>query len=185
MLYLKNPGEIFEDCFQNASHQIGYTAHRRCILFSIIIQTNVSVKQTKRVSRAAGEDKPTVVIASDTDILILMVHVFASRLPDHDWFLQIKKNQFVNVSKIHDYIANAVAVTLPAMFVITGCDTVSYFYRKSKKAILERVLKQEVLAVELLSDLGEHTHLSEASEEKLKRIVQIFVYGMYVLIFYV
>ena len=26
------------------------------------------------------EDKPTVVIASDTDILILMVHVFASRL---------------------------------------------------------------------------------------------------------
>ena len=135
------------------------------------------------------EDKPTVVIASDTDILILMVHVCASRLPDHDWFLQIKKNQFVNVSKIHDYIANAVAITLPAMFVITGCDTVSYFYRNSKKAILERVLKQEVLAVELLSDLGEHTHLSEASEEKLKRIVQIFVYGMYVrmyvLIFYV
>ena len=95
----------------------------------------------------------------------------------------------MNVSKIYDYIANAVAITLPAMFVITGCDTVSYFYRKSKKAILERVLKQEVLAVELLSDLGEHTHLSEASEEKLKRIVQIFVCGMYVrmyvLIFYV
>ena len=42
-----------------------------------------------------------MVIASDTDILILMVHLFASRLPDHDWFLQTKKNQFVNVSKIH------------------------------------------------------------------------------------
>ena len=68
------------------------------------------------------EDKPTVVIASDIDILILMVHVFASRLPDHDWFLQTKKKQFVNVSKIHDYICNAVAITLPAMFVLTGCD---------------------------------------------------------------
>ena len=71
------------------------------------------------------EDKPTVVIALDTDILILMVHVFASHLPDYDWCLQIKKNQFVNVSKIHDYIGNTVAITLPATFVLTGCDTVS------------------------------------------------------------
>ena len=82
------------------------------------------------------EDKPTVVIASDTDILILMLHVFASRLPDHDWFLQTKKKQFVNVSKIHNYIGNAVAITLPSMFVLISCDTVSYFYRKSKKALL-------------------------------------------------
>ena len=51
--------------------------------------------------------------ASDTDILTLMVNVFASRLPDLDWFLKTKKNQFVNVSKIHDYIGNAVAITLP------------------------------------------------------------------------
>ena len=64
----------------------------------------------------------------------------------------------------------------------------SYLYRKSKKATLERVLKQDVSPAELLSDLGEHTHLSDTSEEKLKRLVQIFVYGMYaimyVLIFY-
>ena len=82
------------------------------------------------------EGKQTVVNASDTDILILMVHVFASHLPDHGWFLQTKKNQFVNVSKIHDYISNAVAIPLPTMFVLTDCDAVSYFYRKSKKAIL-------------------------------------------------
>ena len=37
------------------------------------------------------EDKPAVVIASDTDILILMVDVFASHLPDHDWLLQTQK----------------------------------------------------------------------------------------------
>ena len=114
------------------------------------------------------DDKPAVVIASDTDILILIVYVFVSRLSNHDWFLQTKKNQFVNVSKIHDYIGNAVAIMQAAMFVLTGCDTVRYLYRKSKKAILERVLKQEVLVVELLSDFGEHTYLSETSEEKLK-----------------
>ena len=57
------------------------------------------------------------------------------------------------------------------MFVLTGCDTASYFHRKFKKAILEQVLKKEVLAVELPSDLGEHTQLSETSEEKLKKFV--------------
>ena len=139
--------------------------------------------ETRIMYHCTLEDKPTVVIASDTDTLILTEHVFASRLLDHVWFLQTKKNQFVNISKMHDYTGNAVAITLSAMFVLTGCDTVSYFYRKSRKAILERVLKQEVLAVELLSDLGEHTHLFETSEEKLKRFVQVFVYGMYVLLY--
>ena len=46
------------------------------------------------------EGKPTSVISLDTDILIVMVQVFTSRLPDHDWFLQTKKNHFVNVSKM-------------------------------------------------------------------------------------
>ena len=64
------------------------------------------------------------------------------------------------------------------MFVLTGCDTLSCFYRKFKTAILEWVLKYKVVAVELLSDFEEYTHLSEMSEGKLKRFVQIFVFGM-------
>ena len=59
------------------------------------------------------------------------------------------------------------------MFVLSGFDAVNYFYRKSKKAILERVLKLETLAVELLSDFREHTYLSEILEEKPKRFVQL------------
>ena len=59
------------------------------------------------------------------------------------------------------------------MFVLTSCDKVSYYYRKSKKAILEWALKQKVPAVELLSDLGEHNHLSETPEENLQKFVQM------------
>ena len=126
---------------------------------------NQEETDTRNMCYCIVEDKPTVV----ADILILMGHVFSSYLPDHDWILQPKKNQFVNVSKIHGYICNAVAMTLPAMFVLTGCRTVCYVYPKSKKAILERVLKQEILADELLSDFEEYTHLLETLEEKLKR----------------
>ena len=60
-----------------------------------------------------------------------IVHVFGSRHPDLYWFLQTKKNQFVNVPKIHNYIGMAVEITMPAMFVHTACDIVNYFYRKS------------------------------------------------------
>ena len=104
-----------------------------------------------------------MVIASDTNILILMEHVFVSHLTENDWFLQRHKNHCVNVSKIHDYNGNTIAITLPAMFVLTNCDKVSYFYQKSKKAIFEQFLKQDILAIELLSDFREHTYLSETS----------------------
>ena len=118
------------------------------------------------------EDKPTVVTALNTGILILIEYVFASRLPDHDWSLQTTttttttKKQFLNVSKIHDYTGNAVAITLPAMFFLTSCDTMSYFYCMYKKAIFEHVLKQEILSAELLSDLSEHTHHLETLEDE-------------------
>ena len=81
-----------------------------------------------------------------------------------------------NVFKIHEYIGNTAAITLPTTFVLTGRRTVSYFYRKSRKAILERFLKQEILVVELVSDFEKHTHLSETLEEKLKKFSAICMF---------
>ena len=56
------------------------------------------------------EDKPTAVIASNTDILILTVHASASHLPDQDGFLQTNKNEFVKLSRIFGYIGNVVTI---------------------------------------------------------------------------
>ena len=56
-------------------------------------------------------------------------------------------------------------------FMITLVMQLSYFYCKSNRAIVERVFKQEVLAVELLLDFGEHAYIFETSEGKLKRFV--------------
>ena len=146
---------------------------------SVLPPCNHEEADTRVIYHCMMEDKPTVVIASDTDILILMVYAFASRLPTNDWYMQINRDQFVNISKIHDFTGNPVALILPAMFVITGCDTVSYFFRKSKKAVFEKVLKKQELAIECLSDLGVNELISEEAEEKVKRFVQIFVYGLY------
>ena len=49
---------------------------------------NCKESDNRNMYHCTLEDKLAVVIASDTDILILMVHVLASRIPDHDWFLR-------------------------------------------------------------------------------------------------
>ena len=108
---------------------------------------------------------------------MLMVCAFAYLLPNHDWFLQTQKEKLVNISKIPDHIGNAISLVIPSLFVLIGCDTVSFFFRKSKKAIFDRVLKRTELAVKLLNDLGVNTRLSESAENKLKKFVQIFIYG--------
>ena len=56
------------------------------------------------------EDKPTVVIATGSYILIL--YGKSIWLSSSLTVLQTKKNQFVNVSKIHSYIGNAVVITI-------------------------------------------------------------------------
>ena len=97
------------------------------------------------------------------------------------------------------------------MFVLTGCDTVSLLLPLVQKGHtwtgLETTnlscwasirfrrtypsLKKVNLAVELLSGFGEHTHLMKKVNRNhqilkiLKRFIQIFVYGMYFLMYVV
>ena len=63
---------------------------------------------------------------------------------------------------------NVVAITLTAMFVLTGCYTMSYFYVQEG---YNWEFQQKNLVVEILSDFGEHTYLSGTSKEKLSRFV--------------
>ena len=45
-------------------------------------------------------------IAVDNDILILLVHVLASPLPDHDWFLQTSCNHVASAVLSHGLCYN-------------------------------------------------------------------------------
>ena len=48
---------------------------------------NYKEADSRIMYHCTSEDKATAVIASYTDIFTLLVDVFTSRLPDHDWFL--------------------------------------------------------------------------------------------------
>ena len=76
---------------------------------------------------------PVVVIATDSDILMCMVYAFALLLPDHDWLLQTSHEKLVNISKIYDHFCNDICLIIPLFFVLTGCDTVSFFSGKQRK----------------------------------------------------
>ena len=123
------------------------------------------------------EDAPVIVIAKDTDILVILVYSFALTIPNNNWFLQTDKDQYVNISAIHDHIGNEVSLILPSFFTLTGCDTVSYFFRKSKKCIFDKVLRKPDLAVTLLDGLGKEKFVSTATLVNIMRFIQLFVYG--------
>ena len=123
------------------------------------------------------DNRPVVDIATDSDILICMIYAFSLLLPDHDWFIQTSPEKLVNISKIHDHFGREICLIIPSFFILTGCDTVSFFFRKTKKAVFQRVLKIPDLAVTLLTDLGNERDVSVSCDEKIKNSFQVFVYG--------
>ena len=52
-----------------------------------LLPCNHEEAYTRIIYHCTLKDKPTVVVASDTDILVLLIYAFASRLPAHDWYL--------------------------------------------------------------------------------------------------
>ena len=83
-------------------------------------------------------NKPSVVKAKDTDILILMIYTYVVHQPQQDWYKQIDKDSFVSIRKIYEKFGITISLLLPQFYATTGCDTASYFFNVSKRVVYER-----------------------------------------------
>eukprot|EP00795_Rhopilema_esculentum_P003979 gene3979-18263_t len=72
---------------------------------------------------------PVIISATDTDVLVLMVHIYSWRDIDRPWQMKIDHQNFVNVAAIADHIGSEACNVLPAFHSITGCDTTSFQFR--------------------------------------------------------
>ena len=50
-----------------------------------------------------------------------------------NWYMQTDKDSFINIRKIYEKIGYSVHLLLPQSQAITGCDTVSYFFKGELK----------------------------------------------------
>ena len=63
-------------------------------------RSNHEEVDTKMVLHALREKTNVVVVASDTDVLVLMVYAYALKDIKDDWYMKIGEKKFVNVRKI-------------------------------------------------------------------------------------
>ena len=76
------------------------------------------------------DDMPVIISATDTDVLVLMLHIYSWRDIDQPWQMKIDNQNFVNVAAIADHIGSEACNILPAFHSITGCDTTSFLFVK-------------------------------------------------------
>eukprot|EP00795_Rhopilema_esculentum_P006387 gene6387-11826_t len=98
------------------------------------------------------DDMPVIISATDTDVLVLMVHIYSWRDIDRPWQMKIDHQNFVNVAAIADHIGSEACNVLPAFHSITGCDTTSFPFRVGKVAPWKKLMKMRLY--DLLSTFG-------------------------------
>ena len=128
---------------------------------------------TRRIAHTLRADAPVVVVASDTDILILLVYSYNKFMKDTSRQVQMKidSERFVNIKTIVDNIPVDAINCLPAYHSITGCDTTSYPYGVGKVRPWNKALKNNKIT--LLADLEKK---NEEGLESAERFVRTMMY---------
>ena len=77
--------------------------------------------------QACLSDTNIVVVAKDTEVMILLVYACAITMPTSEWFLKVDNENTVNIGKLNSYLGDKLSTYLPHTHAISGCDTTSFF----------------------------------------------------------
>ena len=102
------------------------------------------VMEADRTYESKGTRGRTVVQASDTDVLVLLLHYFSQlKATEELWMFSGRttpltdKRRYIGVHAIYGVMGEAFCRILPAVHSISGCDTVSSFFGIGKKKVLK------------------------------------------------
>ena len=133
--------------------------------------SNHIVADTRIILEALKSTNVVVVIAADTDILILMCYAHSVNNCSNEWVMNIDSEKYV--SKIQTHFGNKVCNVLPAFHSITGCDTISYAMNIGKVKPFKKMIK--LRKEDLLLQLGSNID----SVKTLEDSKMFFHTGMY------
>ena len=108
---------------------------------------------TRMLIHALRENTNVVIVARDTDVLMIMIYIYALKEVTAVWYMKYGAEKFANIGKIVKHLGRTVSLMLVHLHCITGCDTTSYMYGVGKARVLNKVLK-DVRLLELLETLG-------------------------------
>ena len=131
---------------------------------------------TRLILHAAESKQDVVIVAKDTDVLVLMVWAFAFLDVKCKWFFRKDDGQFADVGDICSHFGRDLCLHLPALHALSGCDTTSYFYNVGKVKLLKTVIKSPRYLA-LLDSLGKEKVASDSDIEDVQKFVQTVMYS--------
>jgi len=118
--------------------------------------------------QCARQQRPVVVVANDTDVLVLLIyHIHVCAEPDSisDVYMlsevtsrKIQPKMLIPVQRVVEALGPSVALVLPAIHALTGCDCTSALFGQGKRRALKRLTDKD--NIPLLQVIGrvEATH---------------------------
>ena len=88
------------------------------------------------VLHACLHDDPLVVVSNDKDVLLLLIHAYATIRPNKDCFMKFDHAKYVNICKVVNHLGSEVSARLTQIHAITGCDTTSFLHNVGKVKVL-------------------------------------------------
>ena len=138
-------------------------------------ECNHEEADTRLILHAAASTQDVVIVAKDTDVLVLMVWAYVVLNVEQKWYFKKDHDKFVDIGEICSYLGREICLRLPALHAISGCDTTSYFYNVGKVKLIKKVLKSpERLA--LLDSLGKERELGDRDMEEVQEFVRVVMY---------
>ena len=131
---------------------------------------------TRLALQASLEESTTVVVAKDTDVLILLLYGHLKTNPKHQWFMKIDHEQFINIAKVRHHIGDEICEILPQVHAITGCDSTSYMFNVGKVRVLKQIIRNPEV-IEVIKGIGEKATLSDEMLEDAKKFIQTVMYA--------
>ena len=124
---------------------------------------------------ATTGEKEVVLIADDTDILVMLTYHWKSKMKNIIFFQQKMlrgwniASLFLRLDKVKDHILFA--------HTMTGCDTTSAPYGKGKKSFLNKILKSKILQSLSMTMQDIWAEQSEVGEAAVRCFVEMYPSG--------
>ena len=137
-----------------------------------IFKCNHEEADTRVILHASLSSDNIIVVASDTDVLVLMINAFAKLQPTKDWQMLYESSSYTSIRHIQNKLGMTICTLLPQLHGLTGCDATSFFFKVGKVSPFNKVLKN-IENFQLISALGVNT----IYVEDCKRFIQIVMYA--------
>ena len=141
----------------------------------VLEDCNHEEADTRLVLHAILCEQDSVIVASDTDVLVLLVWAYNEFEIKQKWYFQYESSCFADISVICEHFGGDVCSRLPAFHAFTGCDQASYFYGAGKSRVFEKALNTRCF--HLLDALATKSVLTAENSNDLQEFVRKVVYS--------